>query len=251
MTKMKMPENINDKKMRQEVSLARAISKLGYASRSKAEILVKESRVSVNDKIIKNPNHRISMKFDKIFIDGIQVKTSKKIYIMLNKPRGLITSANDEKGRETVFKCLNGKYEQNLFPVGRLDKASEGLIFFTNDTRWADRITKPESKIKKTYHVQINCQLSENKLNQLKTGIVLEDGTMAKCEEVSLIRVGDKNSWIEVILTEGKNREIRRMLDFFSIEVLRLIRIAIGKVKLGDLKKGDTRPLTDDEIKIF
>ncbi len=163
-------------------------------------------------------------------------------YWMLNKPRGLVTTSDDEQGRETVYSKLPGGLPW-MSPVGRLDKASEGLLLFTNDSEWAARITAPESHLDKTYHVQIAAVADEMLLQRL-TGGVQSDGDVLAAKVARPLRSGDKNSWIEVVLDEGKNRQIRRMLEACGIEVLRLVRVAIGPVQLGSLSKGEARKLT-------
>ena len=224
---------------------------MGVASRTMARRLIEEGRVRVNNKICKNPNLRIHLKKDKICIDDILLKSAEKIYVALNKPRGLVTTASDEKGRATVYERLKHFHNVWLAPVGRLDKASEGLIFFTNDTDWAEKILNPSSHLPKTYHIQINRHLTESELKTLQSGVILDDGTIARPEKIQLLRSGKKNCWLEIALCEGLNREIRRMMKVIDAEVLRLIRVAIGPIKLGDLPKGETRLLTEQELKVI
>ncbi len=165
----------------------------------------------------------------------------------MNKPRSLVTTADDEKGRETVYAKLP-KGLPWMGPVGRLDKASEGLLLFTNDTEWAARITSPESHLDKTYHVQIGAIASNELLGSLMGGVKI-DAEVLSAKSAQRIREGEKNSWIEIVLHEGKNRQIRRMLEARGVEVLRLIRVAIGPLKLAELQKGAARALTTDEKK--
>ena len=166
---------------------------------------------------------------------------------MLNKPRGIVTSASDEKGRDTVYSLLPSGLTW-LAPVGRLDKASEGLILFTNDSEWNARITDPATHLDKTYHVQIAAIADSHLIESLERGVETEPGELLRCKRASILRSGEKNSWLELTLDEGKNRQIRRILDALGIEVLRLIRISIGAVSLGDLAKGAHRPLTSKEL---
>jgi 23S rRNA pseudouridine2605 synthase len=163
----------------------------------------------------------------------------------LNKPRGVITSASDEKGRETVYAFLPAGLPW-VAPVGRLDKASEGLLLITNDSEWAARIAAPETHLDKIYHVQVATIADERLLNELRKGIQLEDEWL-RVKRASILRDGERNSWIEVVLDEGKNRQIRRMLEHLKVEVLRLVRVAIGPLNLGDLPKGATRVLEKKE----
>ena len=187
------------------------------------------------------------MGVDRIEVQGRGVQAAERIYLMMNKPRGLVTSAVDEKGRDTVYSIL--PTDSNwLAPVGRLDKASEGLLLFTNDSEWSARVTDPESHLDKSYHVQIATVASQGLLKALEAGVQSESGELLRCKRVSILRSGEKNSWIEIVLDEGKNRQIRRMLDGQGVEVLRLIRVAIGPLQLGDLGKGAHRRLRAKEV---
>jgi 23S rRNA pseudouridine2605 synthase len=175
------------------------------------------------------------------------VQAARKVYLMLNKPRGLVTTASDERGRPTVFSCLAEAGLPSLAPVGRLDKASEGLLLFTNDTTWAAHLTAPDSGLEKTYHVQVDCIAEDDVVGHLEQGVDV-DGDFLQAKQVSILRHGSRNSWLEVVLTEGKNRHIRRLLGAFGMKVLRLVRVAIGSLQLGDLPKGTFRPLTAQEV---
>jgi len=166
--------------------------------------------------------------------------------LVMNKPRGVVTTASDEKGRDTVYSLL-GENLPWVAPVGRLDKASEGLLLLTNDSEWAARVTAPETHLDKTYHVQIGKIADDELLETLTAGIRSKDGETLKVKRASLLRQGERNSWLEIILDEGKNRHIRRMLEALDIEVLRLIRVAIGPLALGELAKGGVRALTGEE----
>ena len=229
-------------------ALARALSKLGFCSRSEAWVLIKTGRVRVNGTVRRDAEWRVVLERDRIEVDGHLVCGERKVYLMLNKPRGLITTVSDERGRETVFRCLAGADLPRVVPVGRLDKASEGLLLFTNDTAWADALTAPESHIDKTYHVQIDRSADEDFLDQLGRGIS-EGGELLKAKRVSALRAGEKNSWIEIVLDEGKNRHIRRMLSAHGVAVLRLVRVAIGTLQLGNLPKGQHRVLASREVR--
>ena len=182
---------------------------------------------------------------DRIEIDGKEIRATEKEYWMLNKPRGVVTSASDEKGRETVYDYLaeRGKW---LAPVGRLDKASEGLLLLTNDSEWAARVLDPAAHIAKTYHVQIAALADDALLRSLRSG-VSDRGDFLRVDQVRELRRGERNSWLEIVLSEGKNRQIRRMLGALGIEVLRLVRVAIGGLALGDLAKGSSRKLRPEE----
>jgi 23S rRNA pseudouridine2605 synthase len=226
--------------------LARALSKLGYCSRSQAEIFIRAGRVRLNGVVRRDPETPVNVGRDRIEVDGQAVGATKRIYLAMNKPRGLVTTASDEKGRDTVYSCLPQGLPW-LAPVGRLDKASEGLLLFTNDSEWAARVIAPESKLSKTYHVQVAAIPNDEVLATFANGFRAEDGDILRAKSARILRHGERNAWLEVILEEGKNREIRRMLEHHGIEVLRLVRVAIGPLELGPLKKGEARPLTLEE----
>jgi len=183
---------------------------------------------------------------DDITVDGKAVGRSERIYLMLNKPRGVVTTAKDERGRQTVY-SLVPEYRQWLAPVGRLDKASEGLLLLTNDSEWAGRITAPETHLEKTYHVQIGAMADDALVRALTLGVRVPEGQRLKARHASILRQGEKNCWLEIVLDEGKNRHIRRMFAALGVEVLRPLRTAIGPLQLGGLSKGATRRLTPDE----
>lgn len=227
------------------VGLARALSKLGYCSRSVAFGLIRAGRVRLNGVSPRNPEAAVRFGRDRIEVDGVLIGPSGKAYWMLNKPRGLLTTADDEGGRQTVYACLPAGLPW-MGPVGRLDKASEGLLLFTNDSGWAARITAPESHLDKIYHVQVAAVANQALLQKLTNG-VLADGGILSSKTARVVRVGGKNSWVEMVLDEGKNRQIRRILAALGIEVLRLVRVAIGPLELGSLPKGRARALLPHE----
>ena len=230
------------------VSLARALSKLGLASRTVAVSMIEAGRVRVDGRVVMDPNLRINMERARLVVDEKPLGEAAKHYLAVNKPRGLVTTARDEHDRATVYECLPDAGDAWLAPVGRLDKASEGLILFTNDTAWAQRILDPASHLPKTYHVQVNRRLEEADLARLRQGVTLEDGTVARAAAAGLLRSGEKNGWLEIVLHEGINRQIRRMLVAMGAAVLRLVRVAIGPVTLGALPKGQNRRLTEQEL---
>jgi len=229
-----------------KLGLARALSKLGYCSRSRAAELIAAGRVKWNGAVRRDPETPVHLGKDRIEIDGQPVAKSSKIYLALNKPRGVVTTAADEKNRETVYAYLPEGLPW-IAPIGRLDKASEGLLLVTNDSEWAARITAPETHLDKTYHVQISGIGDEALLQSMRNGISTSDGEFLRVKNIRLLRHGEHNSWLEIVLDEGKNRHIRRMLEELKIEVLRLVRVAIGPLALGDLAKGATRALEPEE----
>jgi 23S rRNA pseudouridine2605 synthase len=228
--------------------LARALSKLGYCSRSQAAELVHAGRVRLNGRVQRDPEKPVRVESDRILVDGHEARLEKKIYLMMNKPRGLVTTASDERGRETVYSVLAAKGESLpwVAPVGRLDKASEGLLLLTNDSEWGARVAAPEKHLDKTYHVQIATIESDSVIAAMLRGVTI-DGQILTVKECRLLRSGEKNCWLEIILDEGKNRQIRRMLAELGMEVLRLLRVSIGPVQLGTLAKGTYRSLSAEE----
>jgi 23S rRNA pseudouridine2605 synthase len=227
--------------------VARVISKLGLGSRSQAARWARDGRVRVNGRVVRDPEFPVRQGTDRIEIDGQQPAAAARVVLMLNKPRGLVTTASDEQGRATVYSCLADSELPWLAPVGRLDKASEGLLLFSNDSAWAARITDPAAGPHKTYHVQIDRLLSPQLLRQLEHGVAL-DGEHLGARSVRCLRAGHKHAWLEIVLDEGRNRQIRRLLAAFDIAVLRVVRVALGPLLLGDLAKGQWRMLSDREI---
>jgi 23S rRNA pseudouridine2605 synthase len=226
--------------------VARVISKMGIGSRTQAAEWVREGRVRVNDNVVRDPESPVIQGWDRIAVDGHEA-TPMRVVIMLNKPRGLVTTTRDERGRDTVYKCLEGAALPWLAPVGRLDIASEGLLLFSNDPTWAARITDPTTGPEKTYHVQVNRLPDAALLANLERGAVV-DGEQLAAKAARCIRAGAHNAWLEIVLDEGRNRQIRRLLASFDVSVLRLVRIAIGSLRLGELPKGGWRELTNLEI---
>ena len=228
-----------------KIGLARALSKLGYCSRSQAATLIREGRVRLNAVVRRDPEWPVHIGKDRVEIDDASVVPASFQYWMMNKPRGLVTTASDEKGRATIYSLLDPALPW-LAPVGRLDKGSEGLLLLTNDSEWGQRVLDPATHLEKTYHVQIGTLADDALLAKLRRGVV-EGGERLRAQRVVHLRSGAKNSWLEIVLDEGKNRQIRRMLAACGVEVLRLIRIAIGPLALGDLPKGVVRELTIEE----
>jgi 23S rRNA pseudouridine2605 synthase len=227
--------------------VARVISKLGLGSRSQATQWVRDGRVRVNERVVRDAEFPVRQGVDRIDIEGQRTAAVARVVLMLNKPRGLVTTTRDEQGRDTVYACFAGAELPWVAPVGRLDKASEGLLLFSNDPAWAARITDPESGPHKTYHVQIDRLPSQDLLQQLELGALVE-AEQLRARSVRCLRSGHKNAWLEIVLDEGRNRQIRRLLAAFDITVLRVVRVAIGPLLLGELPKGKWRMLTQQEI---
>lgn len=244
---MTKPEKIR------HIGLARALSKAGYCSRSRAAELIRGGRVSLNGEIRHDPETPVSGDRDRITVDGKVIEAQGKVYVMMNKPRGVVTTAADEKGRDTVYALLNAGNEKSpawLAPVGRLDKASEGLLLLTNDSEWGARIAAPETHLNKTYHVQVGTVADEQFVQALIRGVQAR-GELLRAKQARRLRAGQKNCWLEIVLDEGKNRQIRRMIEAMDVEVLRLIRVAIGPLQLGSLAKGAHRALSADEKRML
>ena len=227
--------------------LARVLSKRGICSRSEAEALVRAGRVRLEGRIVRDPEHPADLLSSRIELDGEQRDAATPRYLMLNKPRGLVTTLRDEKGRDTVYRCFEGAVPGWIAPVGRLDKASEGLLLFSNDPQWGARITDPEFGPDKTYHVQVDRVPDPAVLQAMRSGIDC-DGETLSAKSTELLRSGGKTAWLEIVLDEGRNRQIRRLLSALDIGVLRLVRVAIGPLQLGELAKGQWRALTAQEV---
>ena len=201
----------------------------------------------VNGRRITDPEFPVREGIDRIEIDRQQANRADRIVLMLNKPRGLVTTRDDDKGRETVYSCLENAGLGWLAPVGRLDKASEGLLLFSNDPEWAARISSPQGGPDKLYHVQVDCVPGHVLLDALVAGLEV-GGEMLAARSATLLRHGQRNAWIEIALDEGRNRQIRRLLQALDVRVLRLIRIGIGPLRLQSLAKGAWRQLQPAEI---
>ena len=245
--------------------VARVISKRGFCSRSVAENLVREGRVSLRGKIVRDPETP-TFESDEILVDGTPVEAAQKFYFAMNKPRGIVTTASDEKGRKTVMDLFREQYSKmfpgrpvpHISPVGRLDAASEGLLLFTNDTKWADALLDPKDSGSgagmtthiKIYRVQVKGILTADDLAKMEAGFNVPPRVFGESEEfmhaerAALHSEGEKNCWLEITLSEGKNREIRRMLAHLGYEVMRLMRIQFDKYTLGNLKPGEIRAIT-------
>jgi 23S rRNA pseudouridine2605 synthase len=230
-----------------KAGLARALSKLGFCSRSEAMQRIRRGEVRLNGRVVRDIEAPVRLGKDRIDVAGKAVGSARKHYIMLNKPRGIVVTAKDERGRDTVYSLLPAGLPF-LTPVGRLDKASEGLLLLTNDSEWAAKITAPESHLDKTYHVQIDCIADEALLERLRNGVT-DKSERLRAKSVRMLRTGAKNCWLEFVLDEGRNRQIRRMLATQGVAVLRLIRVAIGNLALGALPKGSCRGLSAAEQK--
>ena len=227
--------------------VARVISKLGLASRTQAAAWVRAGRVRVNGSVVRDPEFPVHQGVDQLHIDEATATAVDRVVLMLNKPRGLVTTRQDERGRATVYQCLAGADLPWLAPVGRLDKASEGLLLFSNDPVWAAKLGDPATGPDKTYHVQIDRVPDAAMLAALARG-ALVDGERLGFKSVRCLRAGQRNAWLEITLDEGRNRQIRRVLEAHGLVVLRLVRVKMGALALGKLPKGQWRRLSAAEI---
>ena len=231
--------------------LQKIIARAGVASRRAGEEMILAGRVRVNGTIVRDVSLRVRPERDRIEVDNAPVAKAAHVYIMLNKPRGLVTTRDDPQGRQTIYECLNDGSLPFLSPVGRLDKASEGLLLLTNDSRWSSRLLDPGSRVDKVYHVQVRGSELDSVMQRVAAGVVEEEtGERLEVKAISLLRAGSRSgAWFEVVLDEGKNRQLRRIFSAVGVEVLRLVRVAIGPLVLGDLAKGAWRTLSPDEVK--
>ena len=226
--------------------VARAISKLGMGSRTQAAGWVAEGRVRVNGRRVLDPEFPVRTGLDRVEVEGMGAERAGRVVVALNKPRGLVTSTRDEQGRDTVYACLRDASLPWLAPVGRLDKASEGLLLLCNDPAWAAKVTGAGGPDKR-YHVQVEGLPDAGALEALTRGIDI-GGERWRVKSATLLRQGGKNAWLEIVLDEGRNRQIRRLLAAQGYGVLRLLRVAIGPLELGTLAKGAWRRLEAAEI---
>lgn len=227
--------------------IARVLSKAGLCSRTQAAAWVREGRVAINGRTVRDPEAPVRAGVDRVAVDGRDLASAERVYLALNKPRGLVTTASDEKGRDTVYACISGAGLPWLAPVGRLDQASEGLLLMSNDPAWAAAITDPDTGPDKTYRVQVDAIPDEILLARLLDGVV-DDGERLAARSATVLRAGTRNAWLEIVLDEGRNRQIRRLLAAHGLGVLRLVRVSIGPLALGDLAKGQWRHLTPAEV---
>jgi 23S rRNA pseudouridine2605 synthase len=228
-------------------TLERVFSKAGWGSRVDARSWIGAGRVQVNGKLVTNPDHWVDMERDRVTLDGKPLHGAAQQYILLYKPKGYLTTWRDPEGRPTVYGLLHDAGTW-LSPVGRLDLDTSGLLLMTNDTAFAERLTNPEYKIPKTYQVKTSTLLSDQQIDQLRQGVLLDDGP-TRPAEVQRLRDSAKHTVLEVTITEGRNRQVRRMVEAVGSKVRKLVRTAIGPIRIGDLTIGNWRRLTADELR--
>lgn len=225
----------------------RVISKAGLGSRMDARKWIGAGRVRVNGRLIQTPDHWVDLERDKVTVDGRPLREQEKIYLLLYKPKGYITTYKDPDGRPTVYDLIP-EVKQFLGTVGRLDQDSTGLLLLTNDTRFAERVMSPDHKVSKTYLVKTSTLVTDEQLDQLRRGIELTDG-MTKPAIAERVRDSEKYSFVEITIEEGRNRQVRRMIEALGSKVLKLVRTKIGSLEIGDLQIGKHRMLTDQEVR--
>jgi pseudouridine synthase len=237
---------LNPRDSRKTKTLDRVISKAGLGSRTQARSWIHAGRVRVNGRVVENPDQWIDFDHDRILFDEKPLQSKDRVYILLYKPTGYITTFKDPEGRPTVYDLISD-VDSFVSPVGRLDLDTSGLLILTNDTQFAERLTNPDHKIPKTYLVKCLGPLTDDALDQLRHGVELSDGP-TRPAEVKRVRDSGKYSHIEMTITEGRNRQVRRMIEAVGSKVLKLVRTRIGPIHIGELKIGSWRPLDDREI---
>jgi 23S rRNA pseudouridine2605 synthase len=219
------------------VTLDRVLSRAGVASRTTTRSWIAEGRVKVNGRVVRNPDHWVESGKDTVQFDGRPIRSEKKIYVALNKPAGVVTSHGDKNKRPTVYDCLK-KLDRWVFPIGRLDMDTSGLLILTNDTEFGDRLVSPESKIPKTYYAKVIGRIEVEQYFDLAFGLDIGRDETSGPAMVREIRRTEKYTWLELTITEGKNRQVRRMCDAIGHSVLKLVRIRIGRYSLKELPVG-------------
>ncbi len=235
--------------MKKLKTLERVLSKAGLGSRTDARKWIGAGRIRVNGKLIQTPDHWVDLERDQVMLDGKPVRAGRKIYLLLYKPKGYITSYKDPEGRPTVYDLIQS-VGQWVVPVGRLDQDTSGLLLLTNDTHFAELVTNPDYKIPKTYLVKTSMRLGDDQLEQLRKGVMLKDGPTQPAI-VQRVRDSGKYTFLEITIREGRNRQVRRMIEAIGSKVLKLVRTEIGGLRIGDLPIGTYRELLPAEVKML
>ncbi|HRI11191.1 MAG TPA: pseudouridine synthase, partial [Nannocystaceae bacterium] len=233
------------------VRLQKVLAAAGVASRRRAEELIVAGKVTVNGKVVKILGVRVDPERDRVVVSGKPIASERRVYFVMNKPDGVVCSAEpkvDARGRPTVVSLLPA-IAARIYPVGRLDYHSRGVLILTNDGALAAALTHPRHAVPKTYHVKFQGRLDEADYEALQRGVTLEDGTVTRpAEEISLIKETDSNTWVQITLRQGLYRQIRRMGEAIGHPVLKLIRVAIGNLTADGLDDGEFRPMTPSEV---
>ena len=233
-------------KTRKLKTLDRVLSKAGIGSRTETRRWIGAGRIAVNGKRIQTPDFWVDLDHDRVTLDGRPITAKQKIYLLLYKPKGYLTTYKDPEGRKTVYDLLPD-VDQWVFPVGRLDQDTSGLLIMTNDTDFGAYVSSPESKVPKTYLVKSSLLLTDEQLNKLRAGIELSDGP-TRPAVVERIRESAKYTFFEITITEGRNRQVRRMVEALGAKVLKLVRTKVGPIEIGGLEIGKHRELSRQEI---
>ena len=228
-------------------TLERVVSKAGLGSRTEARKWIGAGRVKVNGKVEGNPNRWIDLERDTVTFDDAPLEKAAPVYLLLHKPPGYLTTYRDPEGRKTIYELLpdRGRY---LFPVGRLDLDTSGLLILTNDTAFAERLTNPEYHVPKTYVVKASKHLTDEQLDRLRTGVELRDG-LTRPATVTRLRDPGGKTVFEITITEGRNRQVRRMVEALEATVLKLVRVGIGPLRIGEMQVGSVREMTPEEVR--
>ena len=232
------------------MTLDRVLSRFGIASRTSSLDLIRAGRLKVNGKVERDPERWVWPERDAVHLDGKRVRPAPRTYLLLYKPKGVITSHGDPDGRKTIYDLL-GERGRWVAPVGRLDKDTSGLLLLTNDTEFGQAVMSPESQVTKTYLAKINALVSDEAIAHLAAGVEMKRGDWARPQRVSRLEDRGKYTWLEIVLTEGKNREVRRMIEAVGFKVLKLVRTRIGSLTLEGLEVGKWRTLTEREIAVL
>jgi 23S rRNA pseudouridine2605 synthase len=240
-------------KAKQNMTLDRVLSRFGVASRSVARRAIIDGRVRLNGRVVRDPESWVTPGKDNVQLDGQRLRPERRVYLLFYKPKGVIVSHGDPSGRKTIYDYLGeqahpGGKDRWLAPVGRLDKDTSGLLMLTNDTEFAHFVTNPESAVRKMYRVKLSGLMNDETIAQLASGVRMKRGDDARPVSVRRLEDRGKYTWLEVVLTEGKNREVRRMVEAVGFKVLKLVRTAIGPLTLEGLEVGRWRALTSQEF---
>jgi len=241
-----------DRRQRRLKTLERVLSKAGVGSRAQARSIIHARRVQVNGRVVQNPDHWVDLEQDCVRLDGRPLSPKRKVYLLLYKPAGYLTTRTDPSGRPTVYDLLE-HCSQWVFPVGRLDRDTSGLLILTNDTELGERLTNPAYKTPKTYLVKTAAKLDDAALERLRRGVALrgEEDRPTLPAEVRRVRDSARHTWLEITITEGRNRQVRRMIEAVGSKVLKLVRTRIGPLEIGELPIGRWRELTLEEIRLL
>ena len=230
------------------IRLQRYLSEAGVAARRKSEDLITAGRVTVNGKVVDRLGAKVDPEADTVAVDGKQVEPEDKVYLILNKPKGYVSTVSDPQGRPTVMALLPRLPVKGVRPVGRLDFYTEGVLLFTNDGELQSALLTPRSRIEKIYHVKIRGEVKPKHLEALRTGVMV-DGRKTLPAKVDILRKVGRHTWLVMTITEGRSRQIHRMAEALGYQVIKLARVSFGKITYFGLRVGQARKLTDAEVR--